>query len=329
MTGLVLVAAGDSRAQGPLPERRFSCYASYLPREAPHGLEGVRAAVRQALGGGDEAVLRFLGERLAEVVGAKADAALQVVEWARTAQGAELTLSLGALREAEAVRMPAVVEQLVRMAETHPDAGHRGLALVALETQHRFEPAVLERLIALAKQDGLDVGLALQTVKTVGRVMETDFRKTGRFEPSLGRLLEVALDSPEAKVRGLALEMGTYLDARVEGASLARVMKLHAEDADAGVREMAALLMSSGRDTQAVLGAFRQSFPKEKDTCVRWAIVRYAVRAGGAGALPLLEDFARQDARFRRDAQEFKALYGSGQVDFNRLWQGKANHHRC
>ncbi len=327
--GLVLLAPADSRAQRPLPEPRISCYAGYLPREAPHGLEGVRAAVRQALAGEDAAVLRFLGERLAEVVGTRADAALQVVEWARTAQGAELTLYLGALREAEAVRAPAVVEQLVHMAETHPDAGHRGLALVALETQHRFEPAVLERLLALAKQEGLDVGLALQTVKTLGRVMEADFQKTGRFEPSLGRLLEVALDSPEAKVRSLALEMGTYLDARVEGPSLAQVMKLHAEDTDAGVREMAALLMSSGRDTQAVLAAFRQSFPKEKDRCVRWAILRYAVRAGGAGALPLIEDFARQDARFRRDAQEFKALYGSGQVDFNRVWQGKGIHHRC
>ncbi len=327
--GLFLGTPGDAWAQRPLPEPRISCYAGYLAREAPHGLEGVRAAVRQALGSGDEAVLRFLGERLAEAVGTKADAALQVVEWARTAQGAELTLYLGALREAEAVRTPAVVEQLVRMAETHADAGHRGLALGALETQHRLEPAVLERLVALAKQDGLDVGLALQTVKTIGRVMETDFRKTGRLEPSMGRLLEVALDSPEAKVRSLAVEMGTYPDARVEGASLARVMKLHAEDADAGVREMAALLMSSGRDTQAVLEAFRQSFPKEKDRCVRWAILRYAVRAGGAGALPLIEDFARQDTRFQRDVREFKALYGSGQVDFNRVWQGKGIHHRC
>jgi hypothetical protein len=289
----------------------------------------VRAAVRQALAHEDAALLRFLQERLAEVIGAEASAALQVLEWAQGAQGLELSLYLGALREAEAVRTPDVVERLVRMAETHADAGHQGLALVALETQHRLEPAMLERLTALAKQDALDLGVALQTVKTLGRVMETDFRKTGHFEPSLGQLLEVALDSPEAKVRGLALEMGTYLDARVEGPSLARVMKLHAEDADAGVREMAALVMSSGRDTEAVLAAFRQSFPKERDRCVRWAIVRYAVRAGGAGALPLLEDFARQDARFQKDAQEFKALYGAGQVDFNRLWPAKGIHHRC
>jgi hypothetical protein len=318
---------GSAWAQRPEPG--ISCYAGYLQREAPHGLEGVRAAIRQGLALGDEEALGFLGERLAEVIGAEEAAALQVLEWARAAPGREASLYLGALREAEAVRAPGVVERLVRLAETHPEPGYQGLALVALETQHHFEPALLERLTALASRDAGDVGVALQAVKTVGRVMETDFRKTGRFEPSLGRLLEVALASPEAKVRGLALEMGTYLDARVEGDSLARVMKLHAEDGDAGVREMAALLMSSGRDTGAVLEAFRQSFPKEEDRCVRWAIVRYAVRAGGAGALPLLEDFARRDARFRKDVQEFKALYGSGQVDFNRVWQGKALHHRC
>jgi hypothetical protein len=160
-------------------------------------------------------------------------------------------------------------------------------------------------------------------------VMENDFERTGRLEPYLGKLLEVALDSTEPDVRGLALEMGTYPDARLEGPSLQRVMKLQAEDPDPGVREMAALVMSSGRDTQAVLEAFREAFPREKDLCVRWAIVRYAVRAAGPGALPVLRDFAKQDARFQKDYAEFKGLYDSGQVDFNRVWLGKATHHRC
>lgn len=316
----------------PIAEPRhpsLTCYAGYLKREAPYGLEGVRAAIRQAQARKDTAALGFLEERLAEVIGADARAALQVVEWARTAQEPELSLYLRAVRETDAVRAPAVVDRLTAMAETHADPGHQANALIALETQRRFEPALLERLTTLAKRDTLATGVALHTVRTIGRVMDNDFQRTGQLEPYMGRLLEVALDSTEGDVRALALEMGTYPDARIGDTSLRQLTKFLSEDPDPDVREMAARVMSSGRDTQAVLEAFGQAFPREKNECVRWALVRYAVRAAGAGALPLLEDFARQDTRFRQDYTEFKSLYDSGLVDFNQVFLGKPNHHRC
>jgi hypothetical protein len=322
-------AAVDER---PIPGPRLpqlTCYAGYLQREAPHGLGGVRAAVQQALARKDPAALGFLEERLAEVMGKDANAALQVVEWARTAPQPELSLYLGAVRATEAVRAPEVVDRLTTLAETHEDPGHQALALTALETQHRFEPAVLERLTTLARKEGLDLDVAMNAVRAIGRVMENDFKRTGRLEPYLGKLLEVALASTRHDVRSLAIEMVGYPDARLESTVLQRLAKLQAEDPHPGVREMAALVMSTGRDTQAVLDAFRASFPREKNECVRWAIVRYAVRAAGPQALPLLKDFARQDARFQRDHAEFKALYEAGQVDFNRVFLNKANHHRC
>lgn len=307
----------------------LTCSADYLKREAPYGLEGVRAAIGQALARKDTAALGFLEERLAEVIGSDAPAALRVVEWAGTAREPEGSLYLRAVRETDAVRAPAVVERLTALAETHPEAGHQVNALIALETQRRLEPAVLERLTALARKDGLDTGVVLHAVRTLGRVMDNDFQRTGRLEPYLGRLLEVARGSREARVRGLALEMAIYPDARIEDAPLRQVAKLQAGDPDPEVREMAARVMSSGRDTQAVLEAFRQSFPGEKNECVRQALVRYAVRAAGARALPLLEDFSRQDARFQRDYAEFKSLYGSGLVDFNQVFLAKPHHHRC
>lgn len=316
----------------PLPEQRLApltCYSGYLRFEALHGLEGIRAAVRQAIARDDQAALTFLEQRLAEAIGKEAQAALQVIEWAHTAQEPEMSLYLRAVRETEAVRAPAVVDRLATMAESHQDPGHQANALIALETQHRFEPATLERLTTLAKKDTLVTGVAMHTVRSIGRVMDNDFARTGRFDPYMSRLMEVALDSTEADVRSLAIEMGTYPDARIEGQSLQDLAKLQLEDPDPNVREMAALVMSSGRDTEAVLEAFRKSFPREKDECVRWAIVRYAMRAGGTRALPLLKDFAQQDARFRQDYTDFKALYDAGQVDFDRAYLGKAVHHSC
>lgn len=331
---LTVLGASSASAvdERPIAEPRhpsLTCYAGYLKREAPYGLEGVRAAIQQALARKDTAALGFLEERLAEVIGSDAQAALQVVEWARTAQEPELSLYLRAVRETDAVRAPAVVDRLTAMAETHADPGHQANALIALETQQRFEPALLERLTTLAKRDTLATGVALHTVRTIGRVMDNDFQRTGQLEPYMDRLLEVALDSTEGDVRALALEMGMYPDARIADAPLRQLAHFLSEDPDPDVREMAARVMSSGRDTQAVLEAFRQAFPREKNECVRWALVRYAVRAAGAGALPLLEDFARQDARFRQDSAEFKSLYDSGLVDFNQVFLGKPNHHRC
>lgn len=331
---LATLAAPSASAvdERPLAEPRLprlTCYAGYLKLEAPHGLEGVRAAIRQAIARKDQAALGFLEARLAEVIGQNAQAALEVVEWARTAQEPEMSLYLRAVRETDAVRAPAVVDRLTAMAETHPDPGHQAHALIALETQHRFEPAMLERLTTLARKDTLATGVALHTVRTIGRVMDNDFQRTGTFDPYMSRLLEVALDSTEPDVRGLAIEMGTYPNARIGDTSLKQLAKLQAEDPDPGVREMAALVMSSGRDTQAVLDAFRESFPREKNECVRWAIVRYAVRAGGARALPLLRDFAHQDARFQQDYADFKTLYDAGQVDFDWVFLGKAVRHRC
>ncbi|HYO56511.1 HEAT repeat domain-containing protein [Archangium sp.] len=327
--GTTSASAVDERpiAEPRLP--RLTCYSGYLKLEAPHGLEGVRAAIRQATAQKDQAALLFLEQRLTEVIGEDAQAALQVIEWAHTAQEPEMSLYLRSVRETEAVRSPAVVDRLTTLAESHQDPGHQTSALIALETQHRFEPAMLERLTTLAKKDTLVTGVAMHTVRTIGRVMDNDFQRTGRFDPYMGKLLEVALDSTEPDVRGLAIEMGTYPNARIDGQSLQHLAKLQLEDPDPSVREMAALVMSSGRDTQAVLDAFRKSFPQEKNECVRWAIVRYAVRAAGARALPLLKDFAQQDARFRRDHTEFKALYDAGLVDFDRVFPGKANHHRC
>jgi hypothetical protein len=49
----------------------------------------------------------------------------------------------------------------------------------------------------------------------------------------------------------------------------------------------------------------------------------------GAGALPMLAAFAAMDPRFKEDHEDFVTLYGSGTVDFSRIWTGKAERHQC
>lgn len=324
--------APAQQAPGFEPEQRhprLTCYRDYLQLEALHGLEGIRAAVRQAIERRDMAALQFLGERLAEVIGSDANAALQVIEWAQGADEPELPLYLNAVRDSQAVQTPQVVNRLLDMAERHQDPRHQAAALVSLESQRRLEPQVMERLTTLAKQDKLETGVAMHAARAIGRVMENDFRRSGQFEPYMHKLLEVALDSHEPDVRSLAMEMGVYPAARLDKQSVEQLARLHATDPSPEVREMAALVMSSGRDTEAVLGHFRQSFPAEKELCVRWAILRFALRAGGPSALPLVQEFARKDPRFQQDYLDFKSLYDAGHVDFDRVWLNKPIRHQC
>ncbi|MBZ4420782.1 hypothetical protein K8638_30340 [Myxococcus sp. RHST-1-4] len=316
----------------PGPEQRMPrlvCRAGYLDFEAVYGLAGVRAAIRQATEQNDPAALTFLTERLSEVLGRDADAALQVVAWADSAAEPELSVLMGGLRNSEAVKDPRVAARLFSMAEGHADPGHQAQALIALETQERFDAASMDRLAAMAKKDTLMTGVAMHAARTLGRVMDNDFKATGSVTPYMTRLLDIARGSTEPDVRKLAVEMGTYPAARLDEAPVKELATLMREDPDADVREMAALVVSNGRDTDAVLRHYAEAFRMEKSRCVRAAILRYTLRAGGAEALPQVKEYARLDSRFEQDSSDFKALYDAGHTDFDRLWLNKRMRHRC
>ncbi|MCP3136503.1 hypothetical protein [Pyxidicoccus xibeiensis] len=307
----------------------LTCRAGYLDFEALHGLEGVRAAIRQAAEQNDPAALTFLTERLSEVLGQDANAALQVYTWAETAAEPELSALLGGLRNAEAVKSPLVDVSLLYLAEKHADPVHKARALEALETQERFDEMAMERLATLAKQRNQAPGVAMQAVRTLGRVMQRDFEATGTVTPYMTWLLDIARRARDSNVRTLAVEMGTYPGARLDAEVVTELARLLKEDPSAGVREMAALALSNGRDTDAVLTHFAEAFRAEKSLCVRWAILRYTLRAGGAEALTQVREYARQDRRFAQDAADFEALYRAGHTDFDRLWPDKRVRHRC
>jgi hypothetical protein len=64
---------------------------------------------------------------------------------------------------------------------------------------------------------------------------------------------------------------------------------------------------------------------------VRWALFRFAARAAGKDALPVMAEMAITDPRFQGNYQDFERLYASGIVDFDRLWLSlpSDNPHGC
>ncbi|NVJ02925.1 hypothetical protein HV824_33090 [Myxococcus sp. AM009] len=317
-------------AEQPLQRlARLTCRAGYLDFEQLHGLPAVRAAIQQALAQHDPAALAFLTERIPEVLGGDAQAAHQVLDGADTAPAPEAAVLLAGLREASAVRDARVAERLLNMAEQHASTDHRAQALRTLETQARFGAPAQDRLTALARSGTAPQGMSLLAVRTLGWVMKNDFQTGSSVEPYLMRLLTLARESEDPHVRALSVELAASLSVRLDARAVEQLAWVLEKDSDANVRELAALALSDGRDTRVVLNHFSAAFAGEQRLCVRWAILRYTLRAGGAAALSQVRDYARQDRRFARDVADFQALYDAGHVDFDRLWLNKRVYHRC
>jgi hypothetical protein len=52
-------------------------------------------------------------------------------------------------------------------------------------------------------------------------------------------------------------------------------------------------------------------------------MLKFSVRAAGAKALPLIEEFAALDPRFQKDHLDFKDIFASGIVDWEHVWLAK------
>ncbi|HEU4533275.1 MAG TPA: hypothetical protein VFS00_04125, partial [Polyangiaceae bacterium] len=325
-SGLGEGASDEGRAPGEARHRQRErdevpmpgCWRGLREFDRAASLGDLRAAVFAAVASRDVPLAGYLQERLTELIGAAPERALAVLGWAREASGPELEIFLGAIKRAPAVHDPGVAERLLATGEDRAAATDlRGAALDALETQHRLEPAAMARMKAIALDEGSE-GAGWVATRTLGRVMKEDFERTGSFEPYWRELLAIGQTSKDTPVQLLALEMPSYADPVLDRDAIGPLVALLRDDPDRAVREMAAHRLSVTRDPAKVLAAYRQAFPAERDECVRWAIFRFAARVAGAGALPLLAEFAATDPRFKDDHADFVALYASGTTDFAR-----------
>lgn len=314
----------------PAPEEHIPtppCWEGLLALDEGGSLDDLLAAL--ALTSDDSLLREYLQERLAQAIGDSSAAALTVIGRAVKA-GPPLTgYMLEALKRAPAAQQPKVAEKLLDLgvdgAQSHE---LRRAALDALDSQHRLPTESIQRLKAVALDDQADE-IGWVAARTMGRVMVEDYQRTGHFTEYWHELLDVGHRSTDAAVRSLALEMPSYGDIPVDSGSIDQLSRILKTDPDRQVREMAAFRLGLSREPERALQAFRESFAGESDLCVRWAIFRFAVRAAGAKALPLLAQLATAEPRLRPDYEDFRALYQSGTVDFVRVWLGKPERIQC
>jgi len=270
----------------------------------------------------DPLVLEYLKGRLSELIGNDEGRAMEVLEWAREASPAEFKLLMAGLRGSQALVLPKVAAQLTSLGlDERMDLGRRAGFLDELQRMPKLEPAALERLTQFAK-DPASGEAGWVTTRAIGRVMKEDFSRTGNARPYLDKLFAIATETPDEPVRYLALEMGMHADAPMDAEATERLAKILATEGSEEVRQVAAHDLSLAQDKPRALQIYAQAFAAEKDLCVRWALFRFAARAAGKDALPVMADMATADPRFQGDYHDFARLYASGVVDFDRIWFG-------
>lgn len=307
----------------PLPP----CWEGLMALDENPSLDDLRAALLTA--GDDPLLVEYLQARLAEAIADKSEAALQVIGWATQASPPLVGQLLEALKRAPAAQQKGVAEKLLQLGEDD-SRGHdlRRAAIDALDSQKSLGAASIARLKSVALDEQSDeVGWV--ATRTIGRVMVEDYKQGGRFDGYWRELLDVGQRSSETAVRSLALEMPSYGDIPVESDSIAKLTKILKQDPDRQVREMAAFRLGLSREPDKALQSFGEAFGGEKDLCVRWAIFRFAVRAAGEKALPLLQQLSSVEPRLRPDYEDFRQIYESGNVDFVRVWLSKPERHQC
>jgi hypothetical protein len=309
----------------PLP----GCWAGLLELDQAASLASMHAAIAAAAATADPVLVEFLKERLAELVGDNVNNAMEVLGWAEKVTGPELAIYMEALKTTGAVQNPKVSERLLAMGENaKASLENRLAALDTLETQKHFGPEALERVKGLALDDKLEE-VAWVATRTLGRVGKEDFERTGNYQDYWKDLLDIGKRSGDAGIRALALEMPSYAEPLIDSKSIDSLGNILRNDPDTHVREMAAHRLGLTDDPDKALETFRNSFNAEKDLCLRWAIFRFALRAAGAEALPLVQQFAAIDPRFLKEYLEFKAIYDSGINDFERVWAAKPENIQC
>ncbi len=297
------------------------CWVGMEQFDADLDLAAFRAAAAPILAAGDELAIAYLTERLTELIGQDPVRGDQALAWASEVRGDELWLVLDALKAAPAAHLPAIAERLAALAlDPGIDAERRTAFLAALETQRSLSPQVLDGLAATAIAD--DAGEAgWVAARTAGRVMVAEVSRGAPADPYLDALLTIGAGSPDAQTRSVALEMPMHADVPIDAGAAARLAQVATGDPDPDVRKVAIHDLSLMTDRKRALTLYEQAFAAEQDLCVRWALFRFAARVAGAGALPAMRRMAEADARFVADYRIFAAIYASGVVDFERVWQ--------
>ena len=319
-------AAPASQPAGRAPDFDPTvCWEDLERFDAGVTLETFRSWSAPLLASGDALVRDYLKDRLTELIGNDASRALEVLAWSQTVEGKAYGMYLRAVRDSQAVHRPEVSARLLELGlDAAIPAERRAGILSALDTQKRLPPQTLTRLTRFAK-DPVSGEAGWAATRTIARVMKREHQQHADISPYLRDLLTIGAESPDEQIRYLGQMMPMHAAPLLDAEATARFEQILLSEGNEDGRDAAAHNLSLSSDKARVLALFASTFPREQSVCVRWALFRFSARTAGKRALPVMAQMAQLDPRFQAPYREFEHLYGIGNLDFVRVWQGLQN----
>lgn len=320
--------AGSKEAEAVAAPPRYdatTCWRDLKRFNEGVTIENFREWAAPLVASRDPLVRDYLKERLTELIGNDPARAMEVMGWARDADGKTFGMYLTALRGSEAIQLPEVAAKLMKLGLDGKIAPERRAGfLSALDTQKRLEPAALDRLTSFAK-DPTSGEAGWAATRTLARVMKRDFEQSGTVKPYLNKLITIGTESPDEQIRYLAQSMPMHAAPVLDAEATERYAKILATEGNEDGRDAAAHNLSLSQDRTKVLELFAKTFETEQAVCVRWALFRFSARMAGKDALPVMAKMAIIDPRFQANYRNFEQIYASGTLDWVRVWNSLPN----
>jgi len=221
---------------------------------------------------------------------------------------------------AAALATPAVVEAMVRAAETGSVPARRGAALLVLMQLPQHDARAADVVLRLAGAEGEHRDLRVSALSAVAAWMQTHPGGDARFS---GAVLGIARAASDGEVRGHAIQAVSLL-ARPAGAETVESLATFLKDGAPETRALAA--MGLGNPSEDARGAavrhLEGAIAAEAGAEGQRGILIHLVRAAGGEFEASLGRVAAQNPRLETDVRDYLEIL-KGERDPARVWEEK------
>lgn len=312
----------DRTLEAPSPLRRTVRAADLEIPPGPVSWRSILDRLRTCLAQAVEIDVQDVRARLARLLAENPDHLGELLEVFEREENEDVLWVLSEVigNDPAAMASPAVLEAMLRLAESGAVPAQRGAALLVLAHLPQPDERATALVTRLAGAEAEHRDLRITAISTVVAWMQ----QHPSHEPELSRaLLGVARAASDDEVRGHALQ-GLALRERPADAELVASVAAFLADTDPRNRALAAMALGAAAPevrTQAT-GHLEHALDLERDPECRRGLLIHLVRAAGPDAPAALDRVARRHPHLAGDARDFQEILAATS-DPVRIWELK------
>lgn len=301
---------------------RDSVLRHFEVREDPAPVRTLAGRLRETFGSLNDAEILHVRDALARLLEERPETAWELASLFEQETDGDVLLLAAQVLGANAAAMsdPAIVDLMVRIAESGKAPAGRGGALMVLMQLPRLDDRVTRSVLGLAGSAAEHRDLRASAIATVAAWMQSH---PEGVTPLSATLLDVARSAADAEVRGHAIQAVSLLDRTLDPGQVESLAPFLG-DADPRNRSLAALALGgvSAEARPAALRHLEGAIASEKSADGQRGMMIQLVRAGGPETEAALGRVRDQNPRLAADVQDYLEIL-KAERDPAKVWELK------